>query len=129
MDYELTQADLIWNRATLEDGGKSLAPGDVALSSLLHAHGLTMNGGVLHAVELLTSDELAAAKNGYRYFGLSDVADLLTYAETLFDAVENMGEQERQLDAKYATFIPDDSSLVKRFEEQFVANPSAFAPM
>lgn len=129
MTYELTAADLVWNRATMPDSCEALAPGDVALSSLLRAHGLAMNGGVLHAVELLTADEWVAAKDGFRYFGLDDVADLLAHAKNLFDVGENLGEHERRLDDNYATLIPDDSWLHKRFEEQFAANPSAFAPL
>lgn len=129
MTYELTPADLVWNRATMPDSCEAPAPGDVALSSLLRAHGLAMNGGVLHAVELLAADEWEAAKDGYRYFGPHEVADLLAHAKNLLGVGENLDEHERRLDAKYATLIPDDSWLVERFEEQFAANPSAFAPL
>jgi hypothetical protein len=55
-------ADLIWNRAALEAGGIKPRRGDVAIVSLLYAHDLVMNGGVLHATELLNDDEFSAAR-------------------------------------------------------------------
>ena len=61
--------DLIWNRAS-EGGGANPQAGDLALAALLRAHGLTMNGGVLHAVERLQPSELQDAASGYRFFGL-----------------------------------------------------------
>ncbi len=129
MSYEMTPADLVWNRAAMEDGGESPALGDVALASLLYAHGLVMNGGVLHAVELLTSDELSDARDGYRFFGLSEVASLLANAKTLFDADDGLDKHESRLDREYWKSVPDDSSLVKRFEVRFTSSPSDFSPV
>jgi hypothetical protein len=45
--YELTEADLIWNRACQGDAA-TLSPGDRALEALLAFHGQAMNGGVLY---------------------------------------------------------------------------------
>ena len=39
--------------------GQLTARGDRALADMVLAHSLTMNGGVLHAVESLNSEELA----------------------------------------------------------------------
>ena len=108
----MTDADLIWNRAAMEDGGSNPSAGDRALASLLYAHGLAMNGGVLHAAECLESSELSAAQSGYRYFDLSPVADLLSRARAAFDADDELESQEPLLDLEYATLIPDDSFLV-----------------
>lgn len=71
--YNLTKADMIWNRACGENPLRAL-PGDRALTDLLYAHGLVMSGGVLHAKECMTNEELTDAEVGYRYFGLDDVA-------------------------------------------------------
>ncbi len=129
MSYELTPADLVWNRAAMEDGGATPASGDIALASLLCAHGLAMNGGVLHAVELLTPEELSAAQDGYRFYGFGEVANLLASAKILFDADDNLERHESRLDSEYQAYVPDDSSLGQRFEERFAANPSDFSPL
>ena len=56
-----TQSDLIWNRAC-SGMITEFRPGDRALAGLLGAHGLIMNGGVLHAVECLAENELSEAE-------------------------------------------------------------------
>ena len=60
---------MIWNRACGQDRLRSL-PGDRAFADLLLAHGLVVNGGVLHAVECLTAAELSDAESGYQFYGL-----------------------------------------------------------
>src|SRR3546814_2272427 len=69
--------DQIWNRAALEVGGTNPREGDKALASLLLLHGMAMNGGIDHAVEVLTPLEFSAALAGFRYFGLVRIAELL----------------------------------------------------
>jgi hypothetical protein len=91
---ELTEADMIWNRACGEDPLRSL-PGDRALADLLRAHGLVMNGGVLHAVEILTPTELSDAESGYRFYGLDGVASLLSRARKLFETGDDLERHER----------------------------------
>jgi hypothetical protein len=125
---DLTVADMIWNRACSEDRLRAL-PGDRALADLLRAHGLTMNGGVLHAVECLSAEELTDAQAGYRYFGLAEIASLVARARKLFETGDDLERHERQLDGHYADLIPSDSSLVECFEKQLQANPSDFAPL
>lgn len=68
-------ADQIWNRAAQDEGGPSPGPGDHALTSLLRLHGLAMNGGVHHAIDMLDVEELLAAIDGYTYFGFEGLAD------------------------------------------------------
>src|SRR6476661_8332679 len=114
MRTELTESDTIWNRACGEEPLRAL-PGDRALADLLYAHGLAINGGVLHAVECMTAEELSNAEAGYRYYGLDDVASLLSRARAIFEAADNLGNHEQQFDGDYARMIPSDSSLVERF--------------
>jgi hypothetical protein len=125
---DLTRADLIWNRACGEDPLRT-SPGDRALADLLRAHGLVMNGGVLHTVECLTPDELSRAQAGYFFYGLEAVASLLTRARRIFEAGDDLGSHEAQLDGEYSKLIPSDSSLVERFEKHLDSAPSDFAPL
>jgi hypothetical protein len=126
--YEFTQADMIWNRACGDDPLRTL-PGDRALRDMIQAHGLVMNGGVFHAVECLTADQLSAAQDGFRFYELEEAASLLTRARQLFEADENLGEYEHELDVEYAAVIPSDSSLAERFEDHLRSSPSAYAAL
>jgi hypothetical protein len=125
---ELTQANMVWNRACGEDPLRAF-PGDRALADLLRAHGLAMNGGVLHAVECLTASELCNAKAGYRFYGLDAAAALLIRARTILDKDDDLEFHVHQLDGQYTDIVPDDSSLVERFEKHLEANPSDYAPL
>ena len=125
----MSEADRIWNRAAMEGGGCNPSSGDRALAALLNAHGLVMNGGVLHAVELLHPTELSAAESGYREFSLDAVVKLLEKARTAFEANEHLDSWESQLDSEYTKLIPDDSFLFSRFEEWFHLNPGDFSPL
>lgn len=126
--YQLSEADLIWNRACGEDPLRSL-PGDCALADLLRAHGLTMNGGVLHAVEILTPVELASAVAGYRFYNLDAVASILNRAQTLLQVGRDLGLHEQELDRRYAELVPSDSLLQDRFKAHLAARLSDFAPL
>ena len=125
----MTDADLIWNRAAIEDGGSDPSAGDRALASLLYAHGLAMNGGVLHAVECLESPELSEAQAGYRYFDLAPVAELLSRARATFDADDDLESHEPLLDSEYVNLIPNDSFLDDRFQQRLRAHPEDFSPL
>jgi len=72
-------------------------------------HGLVMNGGVLHAVELLKPAELDTAIAGYEYLGFAGAARVLSRAKTLGDSDKDA--EEARLDREYATAVPDDESL------------------
>jgi hypothetical protein len=126
---KMTDADLIWNRAATIDLHGAAQRGDRALWALLQVHGLTMNGGVLHAVEVLSAEALSAAGDGYRFFGLASVADLLERARQIFEAGEDLENHESRLDTEYSRLIPDDSALCERFEEHFRLHPYDFAPL
>jgi hypothetical protein len=73
----LTPADNVWNRAALAAGGPTPRQGDRALANLLFVHGLVMNGGVDHLVEGTSEEQMAAGIQGFRFFRLDTVAELL----------------------------------------------------
>ena len=81
---ELSFTNKIWNRACY-GGGVSPRVGDKALAALLLFHGPAMNGGVLHAVECLSKEQLTEAKDGYTFYGFEVIADLISHAQ---DAIE-----------------------------------------
>lgn len=118
----------VWNRAT-EGGGPEPRTGDRALAALLLAHGYTMNGGVLHAVECLAAEEFDAACRGYAHYGFDAIPDLLRYAASIVDD-ESLAEiEEARLDADYATVIPSDQTVVNAFTADFETHPDAYAPL
>src|SRR5947207_2524200 len=122
----LKPADEVWNRACFHEPDAS-RPGDVALHALLKAHGMVMNGGVLHCVEVLDENELDAAKRGYRYFGFNQLVDIIERAAATPES--EAAHVEAELDRAYAAIIPTDSVLVSRFEADFAKNPGAYGPV
>ena len=124
-----TSADKIWNRAALEAGGESPGPGDRALASLLLVHGLVMNGGVHHALECIESEDLAAAADGYEYFGFGDVAAFFRGASD--NPVLSTWSEDTEVAAnrRYAEMVPDDSHLVARFQDVYRDRVDQFAPL
>ena len=117
-----SRQDEIWNRACLDAGGSSPAVGDQALASLLVAHGLAMNGGVVHAMECLSQSELAAAIAGFNYFGI-------TGASLVFEQQPDDSEAtEERLDQMYWAAVPDEEALVHAFRVRLMSTPEAFAP-
>lgn len=124
-------ADAVWNRAALDSGGAAPHEGDLALASLLRLHNETMSSGLLHAVtDRLTRGELDRALDGYRYFGLADVA---TVAESVLNDAfrasdDELDELEAEADRRYGAAVPDDSTLTRAFETTLRADPEAFAP-
>ena len=72
----MDQADEIWNRATV-GGGDTPREGDVALAASLAFHGLAMNGGVLHAFEVLSAEELGRARDGFTWLAMPEVAQFI----------------------------------------------------
>lgn len=122
-------SDHIWNRAAIQEQGIRRLPGDTALASLLHAHGYVMNGGISHAMKILTGEELNSAIAGYRFYGLSEVADLLLRARKRVDSDLWTSSIEDTLVSEYSKLIPNDSIIVEQFESHFISNPQAYAPV
>ena len=108
------------NRAAMESGGASPREGDVALSAPLLVHGLVINGGVFHAVQAVTKDELRTACAGFHYFGFDEVAVLLEAATT----EEWTDESEERVTAAYSV---TDGDIRKSFGEHFARNREKYA--
>ena len=120
---ELSDADKVWNRAAGQSAGAGVREGDLALKALLSVHSMICSGGIEHAVDVLGAEQFAAGASGYRYFGLDEVADLLTGA---------VGASEDELEAaddRYGDLVPLDSTLVDYFKAVFTSAPESFAPL
>lgn len=126
--YELTGTDKIWNRAC-QGGGESPRPGDTALAGLLLFHGPTMNGGVLHAVECLSAEQLVAAQAGYTYFGFGGIADLIGAAQKAIRQGDDLEPLEAEFDQRYWALVPDDGVLVESFERRQQQHPLDYSPI
>ena len=126
MNSHLTRTDLIWNRAC-EGAGSATRQGDKALASLLVFHSAAMNGGVFHAIELITAAELSAAMDGYKLFGLESVLDIVTDAKRILNSgnENEIDSKEPQIDKE---FFATDSILLQRFEKYYAENPMDFEP-
>jgi hypothetical protein len=117
-----TQA-IIWNRAALAGGGPAPGPGDTALSAALRLHNMIMSGGLDHALDVLTAEDLASAAAGFRYLQLSDVADLVEQAQGA------PGDDLLQhLNARYSALIPQDQVIGDQLEALLQQHPDDFAP-
>ncbi|CBJ41352.1 hypothetical protein [Ralstonia solanacearum] len=116
-----TKEDEIWNRAALDGGGKNPSEGDVNLASALLLHSLAMNGGVLHALQVLTDQQRVAAMVGFRYFGFYKVADLLS------EPFSDTDEDEERLEDTYSQEIPLDEVLFNAFCAKLATDSQAFA--
>lgn len=128
----MDRADDIWNRATT-GGGPTAREGDLALSAALLFHGAVMGGGVLHAYETLTADELQRARDGFVWLALSDVARFVeetaqSIAGTDWDDHEAAGALEASTDEAYDALVPDDEILDAAFRARLAEKPKAFAP-
>ena len=125
----MTIADQVWNRAALELGGHAPLTGDRALASLLLVHGLVMNGGVHHAIESVKAEELAAAADGFAFFGLNDVAAFFRGADEDLVLSEWSDETEVAANLRYESMVPSDSYLDARFQQVLRMRPAEFAPL
>jgi len=96
---------------------------------MLSFHSLAMNGGVLHVLECIEPQEVTAAASGYRFFGLDDIADLLSEAKSASNESDDLHLLEVELDRRYSASLPDDSALFERFELVLDRNRSKFAPV
>jgi hypothetical protein len=121
----LSITDIIWNRACY-GGGDSPRAGDKHLAALLHYHGAAMNSGVFHATEFCSASEIRDAKDGYRYFGLGEVATLIQKSEALLKAKESPADYEREFDAAYFR-LAGGSILFARFLEGYEQSPEEYS--
>ena len=83
---------------------------------------MVMNGGVEHAVEVLSPNEVAAAVLGFRYFEFVGIAELL-------QSVASGKLCAEDLDQRYWDLIPNDEAIAQKFKARFRLSPNAFAPL
>lgn len=126
--YKQASADEVWNRACMGRDTTSNA-GDFALEAMIRFHSISMNGGVLHAIEYWSPEELEASKNGYRYFGLDGISELIVSAQAVLQQGIDKEVLEETLDFEYAVRIPDDATLFQAFEAHYKANPQSYSPL
>ncbi len=124
-------ATRVWNRAALYDSARRPmeAPGDWALTALLAAHSLIMNGGVPHCPEVLNTEEMAAAIAGFTYFGLNDAGAVLEEAASVSLDDVRLDEAERvelQLNERYWGLITSDQTIADAFKEKLFSTPGDF---
>ena len=112
----------IWNRAATEAGGPNPAVGDRALAAVLLAHGAVMNGGVEHAIQSLSSEELLSAISGFNYFGLPAAAQAISSPSTSTDEALDAADRD------YWRAVPSDDTLLHAFRLHLLSNPEAYAP-
>jgi hypothetical protein len=123
MDADSTE---IWNRAAMAKGGPAPRLGNTSLSSALAFHNMVMSGGIDHAFDVLTTDQIAAAADGYRYLHLEPIADLIGQAPAALS--EEDDDTIEELDDEYNELVPPDQTLVDRFETALQHSPEDFAP-
>lgn len=125
---EQARLDAVWNRACM-GSQTARVPGDLALEAMIAFHSATMNGGMLNAVECLSSEHLEATKQAYRYFGFDDVGALIDAAQSALCRAEDAESLEEAFDRQYWARIPDDTALVSTFELHYRKNPESYAPL
>ena len=130
--YALSDADKVWNRAAMEAGGSEPRSGDRALADLLLFHSLAMNGGVLQALEELSAENVKDAIQGFRYFELHGVAvvvaDAAARREHSGSSLAELATLERGFDHAHSTVVPDDATIVRKFEVLYARQAADFAP-
>ena len=117
---ELTEADKIWNRACLENGGSNPFEGDRFLADLLLFDSLVGNGGLGHGFDVCSETEIQAAIEGFRYFGLTEIAEFLIDVQKYSELVQE------NLSISYYKF---SDKIFEAFVEFYRINPQAFAPI
>lgn len=120
---DISRQDAIWNRASLDSGGPCPRAGDRALASLLLAHGLIMNGGLVHALDSLTQSEIASAIAGFEYFVFTAASAALKQLHDDSDDVEE------RLSRMYWAVVPNDETLDHALRQKLLASPDEFAPL
>jgi hypothetical protein len=101
----------------------------MALKSLLMAHGMVMNGGVVHCHESLEPHAIDDAIAGFRWFGLGEVADLLTSTAEGHPAGGLDEAASLAADDSYNSLIPTDGVVEAAFRQRLQVAPEAFSPL
>jgi len=90
-----------------------------------------MIGGLLDAVEHLTSEQLEAAQAGYHWLRLDPAADVVAMVQQEVDAGaldddDRAEALEVRADDEYGRAIPGDQTLVDAFLTRLAEDPDAF---
>ena len=89
-----------------------------------------MGDGLQGGVEGLTDPEVDAASDGYRYFGLREIARLIQRAKPYrhrYD--EDFDAPLEGFDMEYSQWIPSEDALVDIVERSLREHPDEFAPI
>jgi hypothetical protein len=112
-----------WARIATPVPGSSLRAGDAALTAALALHSVAMNGGVFHALGVLSEYERSAACAGFRYYGLDDIAAVIEAAA----AEDRTDESGARVDREYGD-LDVEAILDARFRADFAARRDHYAP-
>lgn len=127
--------DAVFERALTPVGrdDERLADADLLLSAMLLFDSLAYAEHVLEALDCHSDEERRLALDGFRFFGLQDVADLVeSIAERVsgIPASASASERERheeQLIAEYERACCDGLTTRVAFEQHFARRPQDFA--
>lgn len=86
---------------------------------MLRVDGWIQNGGVGHAFDL-TPEELAEGLDGYRFFGMEELAAVIK---------PHRGEEEAEYNKRYYRFTGRDNLIIAKFREMLAEHPERFAPL
>ena len=106
----------------MESRGEQPRRGDAPLAALLRWNSEVISGGMYFAIGAsLSWDEVPAGIDGYRYFGLTNAADLIERATSTDDHGLDA------LDQEYAVAVSTDDALPNAFEVRYTDYPEDFA--
>ncbi|MDT0214180.1 hypothetical protein Q9R29_09800 [Rothia sp. ARF10] len=130
----MDDADKVWNRAAEVELEEDAREGDRALHDALLFHGEAMSDGVLNGFEALEDEELRAARAGFAWLGMTEVASLLTRAADVIAATDLDDDEvadalESRLDRDYNALVPTDRTLEEALRRRLDEDPDAFAPV
>jgi hypothetical protein len=80
----------------------------------------------MHCIDVLSQQDLAAATEGYRYFGLQDVVELMEKARKV--SSDEAAEAEAVFDKEYSR-LASDEVLLGRFRARYQTHPDEFGPV
>ncbi len=133
--YQFAEADKVWNRACGQGECSSPGAGDSALAALLMFHGFAMCDGVLYGLEIFSEVQIAAAADGFRFFGLVEAASVIETGLLELRRIQTHGENraevgtlELALEDRYATHA-NDRIVEEAFKRFFELHRSEFQPL
>ena len=91
-------------------------------------HNLIMNGGIHHALDMLSAQEVDAAIAGFEYFDVQPALQAITTVLNTSSLRDWTDANEAEANALYYTHVPDDELLVTAFDKRYLASPEDFAP-